>query len=842
MAKCTKLSRRLATLALALMMVLSLCAVPAAAAGEETFDGASMNPIKVGAPLEFDGGLVINAGDLPDAEDGAEITMTVDGVETKIEAGTYEGEVVLTATTEFVNDKVFAPPPNPDGSGDPLRFRMAAFIEDGILDLGRYIESAIYAGTITGSEANDVEIYSFNDKFNGIMVLGDTKYTINDPYISMVGHGGDDFNGYGAGIYTDGTAEVEVNGAEIITEGAIRTAIWAGGDSRLTVNDSLIYTISADESDPSYKALKIPMMKRVPWALALEGNVRATNVLGTAEATYNDSYVISTGWGALSTDSGVSGTYALTTNNVFAGIGELYYIDEDEAEDYDWVFEFKGELYGFELANSGYVTYSDQGVINEYNDSYFLAPDYVIIHAAGSSSSIFNGGYNYSERFGAMWHSGGPGGTSNGYMNINGGAWYADQIMFLVKGAGGSSVIPTLTVDDAWLYVNDDPDVNYDGVLYQLMESDDAGHPWASEYNVPVEESDPNLIEKLPATDLTAKTTFKNGDYEGDIYNSIISGYQTAGITFDNATITGVISSSYQRHVDENGDTVTGTISRNYVDGSLNETAYLYGGRIVNTASPAINNPVELTLTNGSTWYVTGESYLNKLVIGAESEVLAADGDELVMTVNGVYTAIEAGKTYTGKIHIYCEGEGTWSNPFDDVSEDAWYYKYMEDIVGSGIMTGTTAATFAPETTMSRGMAARLLYNMQGNPDTAGLANPFTDVTADWYKNAVIWAADAGIVTGDGGKYNPNGNITREEMALMFYNYAKYLGADVSSAADLSKYIDAGEICDWALTAMKWANAEGLVTGKTATTLDPDGTATRCEFASMVMRFIESVQ
>lgn len=178
---------------------------------------------------------------------------------------------------------------------------------------------------------------------------------------------------------------------------------------------------------------------------------------------------------------------------------------------------------------------------------------------------------------------------------------------------------------------------------------------------------------------------------------------------------------------------------------------------------------------------------------------------------------------------------------FDDVDASAWYADGVYYVAGQGIMTGSGNGAFSPDTVMSRAMLVQVLYNLEGQPETD--ASAFTDVAADaWYADAVAWAADAGIVTGvSDTTFAPDVTMTREQIATILYRYAAYKGYDMTASNDLSGYADAGEIGSYAVEAMGWANGAGLITGSTATTLNPLGSATRAEVATILMRFLESV-
>ena len=178
-----------------------------------------------------------------------------------------------------------------------------------------------------------------------------------------------------------------------------------------------------------------------------------------------------------------------------------------------------------------------------------------------------------------------------------------------------------------------------------------------------------------------------------------------------------------------------------------------------------------------------------------------------------------------------------------DVGADAWYHACVDYVIENGLMYGIADDRFGPDVTTSRAMIVTILYHLEGSPAVGG-AKPFDDVAAgSWYADAVAWAEEKGIVNGYGnGKFGPDDLITREQFAAILFGYATFKGYDVSKSADLSKYTDAGDISDWALPAMKWANAEGLITGRTVTTLVPKGDATRAEAAAILMQFLENVK
>lgn len=178
--------------------------------------------------------------------------------------------------------------------------------------------------------------------------------------------------------------------------------------------------------------------------------------------------------------------------------------------------------------------------------------------------------------------------------------------------------------------------------------------------------------------------------------------------------------------------------------------------------------------------------------------------------------------------------------PFTDVAVGDWYYDAVAYVYENGLMTGTSGTLFSPNATTTRAMIVTILYRLEGSPVANGSAG-FTDVAyGTWYTAAVNWAAANEIVTGYGsGKFGPMDPITREQMAAILFRYADFKGMDTTARADLSGYTDEAEISAYAVEAMSWANAEGFITGTTATTLKPQGSATRAQVATILTRYAQ---
>lgn len=182
---------------------------------------------------------------------------------------------------------------------------------------------------------------------------------------------------------------------------------------------------------------------------------------------------------------------------------------------------------------------------------------------------------------------------------------------------------------------------------------------------------------------------------------------------------------------------------------------------------------------------------------------------------------------------------------FADVAADAWYADAVQYVYENGMMSGTSETTFSPDVTTTRGMIVTILYRLEGSPDLSNenLGYPYADVDANaYYADAVYWARQNGIVSGmSAEQFAPNNAITREQMAAILYRYAQHKGYDVTAKADLSVFTDAAQVSTYATDAMAWANASGLISGTSATTLSPAGSATRAQVATILMRFCENI-
>lgn len=177
--------------------------------------------------------------------------------------------------------------------------------------------------------------------------------------------------------------------------------------------------------------------------------------------------------------------------------------------------------------------------------------------------------------------------------------------------------------------------------------------------------------------------------------------------------------------------------------------------------------------------------------------------------------------------------------PFTDVSPKSWYYEAVCSVYEKGLMKGTTQTLFSPDQPVSRGMLVTMLYRLEGQPAVT-VSTEFSDVSPRrYYAPAVAWAAEKGIVLGyTDGTFRPNGEISRQDMALILYRYGQYKGYDIAPRDDLSSFSDAAAVRSYAKPAMEWAVGAGLLQGISRDSLAPRETTNRAQTAVLFVRLL----
>ena len=577
--------------------------------------------------------LVVEAGAELLAPEGKRLTMTVDGIGVPIDPGTYSGVVVLTVTDEFISRTVRF------GEITDASYRMGVCMEDGIYRPQNSVEAIVRGGDVTDGHVSGVSIDSREWDFNGICLAGDGDYTVDDAQIYLEGDGTDDFVGLGAAIAVFGHAKATINRAKIETKGITRGALFVGGDSEVTVNDS---EFSLESYVPTPEQLAagrvLQRMMEPPWSMSIRGNGRTTNLAERGRMTLNRCHVTSNSWGVLSVDG--------------AQVNRMYVKDS--------LIELKGESgYGsFSIADDldyDYEAFGDWGCMDVFDHSVVRVPTYGIIMSLGTAGGEYkNGSEVISERHGAFIF------RNCGILKVNSGSAFRTKgCSFLVK---GSNV--RIEADDAVL----EPE---NGVILRLMDNDDTGmegFPFKIPVGIedtPIEGRDLCRADEredvfLRIANMTARGDFYNSTTDikactdvpprpadappppdpGQIRGFIGDGLQGAknlDMRVENATVEGVISAAKAAY--KPGLTVI-----------TKETCEELG-EITETAAPPVNNGVILHLDADSTWIVTGTSYLTALYAEEGAKILPPDGKNLTMSVNGTECPVAAGE-FTGVIEL----------------------------------------------------------------------------------------------------------------------------------------------------------------------------------------------
>ena len=184
--------------------------------------------------------------------------------------------------------------------------------------------------------------------------------------------------------------------------------------------------------------------------------------------------------------------------------------------------------------------------------------------------------------------------------------------------------------------------------------------------------------------------------------------------------------------------------------------------------------------------------------------------------------------------------------PFYDVTDDAWFHDAIKYVYENNIIKGYNDTEFGPNDKLTRGMLVTILYRMEKEPAVTEKSK-FLDVqdSTKYYYNAVKWAENNNIISGyENGKFGPEDNITREQLAVILWKYARYKGKDISKTNDLKGFGDSNKISAWAKKQVKWAVAVGVITGNNNTnppTINPLGTATRAEVAAMIEKYCKRI-
>ena len=254
----------------------------------------------------------------------------------------------------------------------------------------------------------------------------------------------------------------------------------------------------------------------------------------------------------------------------------------------------------------------------------------------------------------------------------------------------------------------------------------------------------------------------------------------------------------------------------------------------VNAATNGAVAADKKTASKGTTVTVTASPSKGYVVDAVK--VVDKDGKDVAVTGKDgkyVFTMPASAVTVTG--NFKAETPAPAALPFTDVKSGNWFYDAVKYAYAQGLMTGTSATTFAPNGTMNRAMIVTVLYRLEKSPAVTG-ASKFTDVPAgQWYSDAVAWAAANKIVNGyDETTFSPMNAVTREQMAAILFRYEQVKGLEnVTLEENLNRFPDQNKISAYAIPALQWAVGQKIINGNADGTLDPTGTATRAQVAQI---------
>lgn len=254
----------------------------------------------------------------------------------------------------------------------------------------------------------------------------------------------------------------------------------------------------------------------------------------------------------------------------------------------------------------------------------------------------------------------------------------------------------------------------------------------------------------------------------------------------------------------------------------------------VNAATNGVVAADKKTASKGTTVTVTASPSKGYVVDAVK--VVDKDGKDVAVTgKDGKYVFTMPGSAVTVTGTFKAETPAPVALPFTDVKSGNWFYDAVKYAYAQGLMTGTSATTFAPNGTMNRAMIVTVLYRLEKSPAVTG-ASKFTDVPAgQWYSDAVAWAAANKIVNGyDETTFGPMNAVTREQMAAILFRYEQVKGLEnVTLEENLNRFPDQNKISAYAIPALQWAVGQKIINGNADGTLDPTGTATRAQVAQI---------
>lgn len=577
--------------------------------------------------------------------------MTVDHTETTVRPGGYTGRVVIEQTEAYGRIGTFVM-----AGDDDFAYRAALYVNENGIQYSRSALSAIDGGSFDERQAENIEIRSTSDDFNGIIISGAVKYRISGSRFSFPSHNdgriGCDFTGYGAVIFVLDGAEVEIEDCEFYTEGVVRPCVYVDSHANVIMRRCK-YLVAGGELFSDYQSnAETDKMVAPPWVLGIGGNCRGVNLMGfNSSLTIVDCDCAANGWGVISTDIGTNQKVTVVDSDITVnltedgkkdpflrrygpGYGSYSTGDYAHCNQYFYGVQFHVGKYAT-IINQGNAMYaSSAGIIKVFSPDEYPEHKLCEIKGKGRKTRI------ESDGFGFMTH--GPGRIEL----TDGTVVESDSATFLIRSSdvriradGQSKLIPA------------------DGILIQMMDNDDtlvgvvpSDEPYSCTFNSFYSEpegwpSENGSITGGAPSDECVKFTAADISLEGNIYNGTgYYGLPASGLKVrleKGAVLEGDIRETETRHVDENGKQCVRFTSEQYY----------YIGRVENRPYSNGGNTIDMVLKDDAKWLVTGGSSLSSLLVTDEAVILPKKGG-LEMTVDGVETPLEHNRFYKGRIEI----------------------------------------------------------------------------------------------------------------------------------------------------------------------------------------------
>ena len=556
--------------------------------------------------------LKISSGSKLSAPEGKTLTMTLNGNAERILPGKYSGNIILNVCDDI---REFF-----EHGKEELSYRAAAYINDGKFIPEKSVSSAV-TGTVGDSEAKNITIKGNDFDFNGILVDGDSEYTISNANIDLSGNGTNDFMGLGTAIMAYGNSKVLIEDCNIHTKGVCRGALYAGANAELTVKRCILESETTNELPIGYvDHLGLGTSYTVTWPLGFDGSCRTCYFTDNATVNIEDCHVLTDCWGSLSVD--MPKKVRMNVKNTIVDL----------------------------TGKNCYGAFSIGNCIDTFDHCTFNVTTGLMM-ASNEASGIFKNGCIVNAKLGVLIYR-----NYTGTLDVLDGCVFNTTAASIVcKGSCSSINVQGCTFNPE------------NGVVFQLMDNDE--QPNVDGYYIdPLGEEDIHIEGRdITWADPEEDVFLKYSDMEinGNIFNSTtnllvnqrcpqfempwspppgpkhsgfgadLQGPKNLDIVFDNVKIRGMISSSEARH-----NTVTVT-RYNYNELSV----------VNNTVSAPVNNGVIVHLTGGSSWTVTESCWITAMEISEDSYVCAPEGKTLKMVVNNHETPVSTG-TYKGMIQL----------------------------------------------------------------------------------------------------------------------------------------------------------------------------------------------